>query len=218
MTTTEGSDATPNTRPEAEEGHHHDRYQAVMHRLAPLLVVLTLAVPFGLVWWAQRSSASFADRELFGVNSLGAATVEVAVGNGVVDLWAANVAPGDEVGGQVEIRNVGDLPIRYAVLASTGDGQLSEWVSWDAWIDSTCRPERAGDVGRRDFTIGSELEPVIGDAATGTQSGDRALAVGQAETLCLLARLPIQAPNEVQGRTMELSITIAAEHDLEDDR
>ncbi len=191
---------------------------AERRRLAPVLLVLlgllVVAVPFGVAWWSRQSSATFADSELIGVNRLGAATLDLEVGNLDVDLEATNLAPGDEVTGTLELVNAGDLPLRYALTASSSGGLLADWLRWDVWAGTCAASPGASGLVAEGLQIGVSRRAVVGDVATGAQPGDRTLAVGASETLCLQATLPIAAPNEVQGAITTIDLAVVAEHDL----
>ena len=78
---------------------------------------------------------------------------------------------------------------------------------------------RIGTGHRRPLGQGIALsEPskvLVGDPATGVQPGDRGLAPGTQELLCLQATLPLDAPNLLQGASLTFDLVIDAEHDLE---
>lgn len=180
-----------------------------------LLVVLALAVPFSLVTWARSSSANFADSEEVGVNRLGAATLDIEVGPATTSFQAANMAPGDVSIGTLELVNAGSLPLRYALTANRTDGLLAQWLLFDVWISSDCETAVPAS---NPLVVGLLLDsstPLIGDPTTGSQPGDRIVAPLEAETVCLAARLPLAAPNSVQGASLTIDLVIDAEHNLE---
>ncbi len=187
------------------EAHGDPRRMSAV--LLVLLALLVVAVPFAIAWWARQSSANFAENEVIGVNRLGAATLDVEVGElRAVDLDATDMAPGDAVTGSLEMRNAGDLPLRYAITATSTGGALADWLGWDLW-PAPCEPGPGPDaLLARGLRIGVTARPVV---------ADRTLAVGARETLCLRATLPISAPNDLQGATTTVDLAVVAEHDLE---
>ncbi|MDH3706923.1 MAG: hypothetical protein OES57_12710, partial [Acidimicrobiia bacterium] len=146
----------------------------------------------------------------------GSATVDVEVGPSRAALGARNMAPGDVATGGIELRNTGSLPLRYAVTAEITEDPLIEWLRWDIWAQpGVCAIEPPPTVLRRDVVLAAPLAAVLGDPATGTDADDRVLAPTERESLCFAARLPIDAPNLVQGREITLDFVIDAEHDIE---
>ncbi|MGB5757867.1 MAG: hypothetical protein WBM50_13205, partial [Acidimicrobiales bacterium] len=103
-----------------------------------------IALPLWLWWSASRSSAAFGDSEILDGNRLGAATLDVEVGRRTAAFLAENLAPGDRVSGQLELENVGTLPLRYQVGAVTDGGPLGDWLRFDVWTTTeVCRPGAA---------------------------------------------------------------------------
>jgi len=185
-------------------------------RLARTIVTLTLAVVgVGLV----ASSALFTDSTTIGNNSFTNGTVSISTDPTTTAFTASNMAPGDSVYGTVKVSNGGTLPMRYAITSSATNAdskalasQLQMTVKSGV---STC--DAAG------FSAGSTLynagvlgglasaANVIGDPATGAQSGDRALSAGTNETLCFKVTLPTSTPNTYQAASTTATLTFAAE-------
>lgn len=179
------------------------------------LLLLAVALPLGLWWRASTSSAAFADSEVLENNHLGAATLDIELGDATAGLSAQNLAPGDRVSGQIELVNAGTLPLRYWVTATTSGGALADWLSLDIWETSTiCNPDQPGQALRSDIAFETGTTLLIGQPTSGGED-DRRLQPGGAHRLCLVTTLPLTAPNDLQGQRLDVDLLIAAEHDLE---
>lgn len=182
-----------------------------------LLSLVGLAVPGAVAWWGARTGANASDTEEVGVNRLGAATLDIEIGRDEAVLGARNLAPGDVVPGEIEIVNAGDLPLLYSVSVVTDGGSLGRWLLLDAWFtrgSCTAAPGPDDDVTLSGGPLAATTLQLTGDPATGPDDGDRRLAPGQGERLCLRAVLPLDAPNEAQGTDLGLDVVVDAEHDV----
>ncbi|MEE9416888.1 MAG: hypothetical protein V3V01_16525 [Acidimicrobiales bacterium] len=193
------------------------RRRQIVASLGVLLVLLALSVPVALSLLAQNSSAEFAASENVGVNQLGAATLDIRVGASSTSFEATNMAPGDSAIGSLVLSNAGSLPLRYALSASNSGGLLADWMLFDVWTSDDCNDPNP--LSRDTIITGLALDPtstakLIGDPTTGVQPGDRPLAPLETETVCLAARLPLAAPNEVQGTSITIDLVVDAEHDI----
>jgi hypothetical protein len=210
---------TPTFRDQPDEQRERRR-----KALAAVFVVLLVVAVAGTVGFAiqkvGRSQAAFGDLEDLGVNHLGAATLDLAVGERTALLEARDMAPGDRAIGTIELVNAGTLPLRYALLADTSASELTRWLTLDLWVGDDCELGVAGvpqgaEVLLRGNTITSGGASWVGDVAVGAQAGDRVLLPAQRETLCVAVELPINAPNDAMGLEMTQLVTAAAEHAVE---
>ena len=172
-----------------------------------LVVAAVFAVSLAGLWWlwtaTQSSSAAFADREVFDRNHLGAGTVDIAVGDATARFAAVGMAAGDTADGRLELVNRGTLPLRYSLAMESDSATFDEVFDLVAWVGSTpCDTPPAGARPVR-ATTGS----------AGTTIG--AVAPGDAQLVCLSGMLPLSAPTSLQGRVVELTILVRAEHDVE---
>ena len=191
-----------------DDRHHRRRYIAV---IAALLALLAAGVPVGLWLVASQSSASFADAEVLESNHLGAATLDIEVGTDEAVFEAENLAPGDDVSGQLELTNAGSLPLLYGVRARTGGGLLASWLRFDLWVsDTICSPENDAPLLASGVALTSTDTTL---AAVG--EAELSLAPGESATVCLGANLPLEAPNDVQGRRLDVELVVDAVHDIE---
>ncbi|MGI9607702.1 MAG: TasA family protein [Acidimicrobiales bacterium] len=198
----------------ADETSEHRNHRRLA--IAFLLVLLALATPLLLWWQAGRTSASFADTEVLQTNHLGAATLDLEIGSSTVSFDATNLAPGDLITGQIELINAGTLPLLYLVSGTSDQDPLSDWLRFDVWrSDATCRPDDVRSLISSDIALTDRPEILLGDyAPVATESSER-LAVGETTIVCLGARLLLDAPNTVQGRTTVVDFVIDAVHDIE---
>lgn len=205
-------------------------------RLSPVVTLLVVSAVVALPWLLTRcalsSDANFADVEEFTGNRLGAGSVEVAV-NEAVDVdgvsvlgsrpstpseprvfSATNMAPGDSVTGALAVGNTGSLPIRYWVTASAGpvSSPLADWLLYDVWRGDRCRDgiAAADEVYITNLIIGSDEVPILG--RPGVETSGLRLEPGQSTTVCLGARLPLAAPNEVQAARLDIELVVFAQH------
>jgi|GEM_PF-5568405 len=122
----------------------------------------------------------------------------------------AGIVPGDTVSGALRVENAGTTAVRYAFSTTTTTlaGQelgtqiqlvvKSEGSSCAAWDGTTLA---SGAFGLAAF----------GDPAPGAQAGDRTLAAGASETLCLRATLPDTTSRRFQHSSAATDLLVAAE-------
>ena len=200
-------------RPEeaAEEAPDHRRLIAVA-----LLLLIAVSTPLWLWWRASRSTAAFADAEVLESNRLGAATLDLAIGESTVTFEAANLAPGDTVSAQLELENAGTLPLRFVVSGQSDGDLLAQWLRFDLWrTPDLCRPDEPGVLLVDDVALTSTTTLLLGDDALPADTSQSTLAVGESGVVCLGARLLLEAPNEVQGRRTEVDLIVDTVHDIE---
>lgn len=187
-----------------DDGRRHRIVAAVVG----ICAFLGASVPLWLAFVAEDSEAAFADSELFGTNSLGAATLDLEIGESQASLGARTLAPGDVITGQVELVNAGTLPIVVSVTASTEGAVLAGWLGFEFWAgDANCDGPATGSIG----LLTDEPAQVLG-ADDG--AGPVAIAPETSGLLCVRASLPLAAPNELQDQRVLLDLTFNAVHDL----
>lgn len=183
--------------------------------LSGLLLALFLGALGVLAWtWTatQRSSAAFADSEVFSGNHLGAGTVDISIGDDTLRFAAANMAAGDVVTGRLEVLNSGTFPFRFTLSASTDGGPLGDVLELVAWTGTpTCGVAPPGSAARWWPLRATSPDPETGRVATPTSG---ALAPGESSLLCMRAELPLSAPSSVQGQRLDVFLTVDAEHDV----
>ncbi len=180
-----------------------------------ILVMLAMVVPAGLIVIAGRSSASFSDAEVVDGNFLGAATVDIEVGERTTSLVAENMVPGDSLTGQVEVTNIGSLPVVLGIEAGRSEGVLGDWLLFDLGVNTTsCVAEDTQEDPLLSGLALATTNVYLVDPLVGVVPELR-LVPGQSVNLCLRATLPLSTPNEAQGTRADIDIIVNALHDVE---
>lgn len=185
-------------------------------RRARTFITLGLAV-IGV--GSVMSSALFTDSTNIGSNSFTNGTVVISTDPATTAFTASNLAPGDSVFGTVKVSNLGTLPMRYAMTSTATNADSKALASQ---LQMTVK-SGVGTCDATGFSGGSTLYNaaalgglatsvnILGDPATGQQTGDRSLAAGANETLCFRVTLPTSTSNTYQGATTTATLTFAAE-------
>lgn len=157
-----------------------------------------------------------------------------------VPLTASAMTPGDYAYTPLTIKNTGSLDLRYAITStltskSTASGGLQDGTQFAmdlmptiktgltpaacnaetgagdaAWTAGASLVSAAGALADASAILGNAVN-LVGDPATGSQGGDRSLAPGASETLCLQMGLPTTAANADQGASLTFTLGISAE-------
>ena len=129
----------------------------------------------------------------------------------------SNMAPGDPVTNPLLVSNTGTLALRYAVssVATNVDakGLKDQLVLTIKTGVTTCTNAAYAADGTIVYTgdLDSSAGKLIGDSATGADTGDRTLAASGSETLCFHVSLPLATGNAFQGATTTATFTFDAE-------
>ena len=82
----------------------------ILKALIPLIVVLSITIGFTIAY--------FQDVEKSQNNVFSAGTLDLSLGEPSVAVWKAeNMMPGDEVEGELELKNDGSLPIESLLMS-----------------------------------------------------------------------------------------------------
>jgi spore coat-associated protein N len=182
-------------------------------RLATATALAALAfVGIGL------SSALFTDTQSISGIDFTTGTVRIGTNPATAALSAGNMAPGDDVFGNVHVTNNGSLAFRYAVTAQATDPDglgLNTQLRLRAYENVTPAQCTAGIVGGGNlvggpFTLGTAVN-LIGDPTTGNDPGDRPLSATSNEDLCFEVSLPLGTGNAYQGATSSITLSFIAE-------
>lgn len=168
-----------------------------------LLVGLGLSVPPMVLTVGGTTGADFGVSHAFGANRIDTATLDIEVGQFVTEMSAETLAPGDKSHLEVELRNVGSLPLVFNMRVLPTDSELAEALTWDQW-NGPCdqRPETNGEPEPTNQEVLQETTVLL-------------LGIGERTTACLTVVLPIEAPNELQAAIAEYDVIVDAEHDLQ---
>jgi predicted ribosomally synthesized peptide with SipW-like signal peptide len=164
--------------------------------------------------------ALFTDSEAVDANTFTAGTVTLGATPSTALITFSTMAPGDTVRSSIVVSNSGNLALRYAISSSATnetptpknlkDGLVLTIKTIDVTTPGTPCDNFDGTqlyTGDLDSTAGK----LVGDSATGSQTGDRTLAVSASETLCFKVDLPTAAADALQGATTTATFTFAAE-------
>ena len=126
-------------------------------------------------------------------------------------LAVTGMLPGDTHGGELQVANDGSDPLRYAVVstATDADGRGLR----DA-LRATLRDQGSG-CAAFDGTLlydGPLVGAGFGNPASGEHRGDRLLAGGRDEIICVRVALPRYSGNRYQRSATAATFTVIAEH------
>jgi len=176
------------------------------------------------------TSALFTDQDgLAGTISTG--SIALTADGGGFELPVGGLAPGDTVLAPLTVTNAGSLELRYAMSLSAattdppagtaGTGDLRTQLRARVYADATCTRASTDaatalgdtrDLVEGDFGLPAVATAIVGNPATGSQSGDRALpAITGVETLCVRVDMSRDADNTFQSTAAELSFLLASE-------
>ena len=186
--------------------------------LVPLAV--TALATSGLA--ALTSGAFFTDTDSVTGNSFTTGTVQLTATPASAAVTMGSMAPGDVKVGTVSIANTGSLAERYSMVstADNTDGKgLAAALQTTVKVGVTdCTPAGFGVSGTVVYgpgVFGSATgTKIFGDATQGAQPGDRTLAAGASENLCMQVSLPTTTGDGLQGATTTATFTFNSEQTL----
>lgn len=141
------------------------------------------------------------------------------------ELGAGNMAPGDVEFGTVPVANTGSLELRYSVSVQgtnttttpptpapdlSGQFQLAVYANVP---ETSC--DAAGVASLTPIAtmsgVPTTLTPLVGSSDVGADTGDRVLASGDSETLCVSVGLPTGTGDGFQNTSATIDLTFNAE-------
>ena len=180
-------------------------------RILATLAVLALA---GGVFTVS-SLALFTDQEAVSGNAFSTGSVDLVATPATAVVTASAMAPGDQVTAPLDIANSGSLELRYSATSTSTEDTLA--AELDLTIKTgvtTCDDANWAADGTVIYTgpLGSTSTiGLFGDPTQGAQAGDRVLAAGANEVLCVNVTLPLSATNASQGQSTSATFTFDAE-------
>ncbi|MGL5856810.1 MAG: TasA family protein [Angustibacter sp.] len=167
------------------------------------------------------TGAVFTDTETVTNNTFTTGTVDITASPATSAISLANMAPGDVVTAPITVANAGTLAYRYA-LTSTSDAADSDFLAAQLRMSiksgitsancTTANFSSSGAAVSTNTVLGSTTGAAIfGSPTQGAQAGDRALAAGASEVLCVQVSLPLSTGNAYQARTTTATFTFDAE-------
>jgi spore coat-associated protein N len=183
----------------------------VLLTLAGVLTVASIAG--GATSLALFTSTTTVDNNTFSTGSVVITTDHTA--SAIVSFAA--MAPGDAVTAPLLVSNTGSMALRYAIssVATNVDTQAlkDQLVLTIKTGVTTCTNAAYAATGTSIYTgdLDAAAGLLVGDAATGADSGDRSLAAAASETLCFNVTLPGSTDDTFQGSATTATFTFAAE-------
>ena len=162
---------------------------------------------------AIGSMALFTDQDSVGANDFDTGTIVLTTSPTSALVTFADMLPGDSTTQLLTVSNGGTGALRYAMSSAATNADAKALRDQ---IVMTVRAEDAGG-GCGAFTGAVVAGPMalsavaFGAATPGADSGDRTLAFGSSEGLCVRAALPIATGNAFQDAATTLTLTFDAE-------
>jgi predicted ribosomally synthesized peptide with SipW-like signal peptide len=173
--------------------------------------VAILAVAVGVV--SVASLALFTDSASVPANTFTTGSVDIATSPVSAVVTMPAMAPGDQVTNPLTVQNNGTLALRYAMTSTTTEDTLAADLQMTVKSGvTTCTNAGFGASGTTLYSgdLGATTTlNILGDNTQGADAGDRTLAAGASEVLCINVSLPLAATT--QGATTTATFTFDAE-------
>ena len=166
------------------------------------------------------TGALFTDTDTVSSSDFTTGTIDISPAMSTTHtLGATNMAPGDVQFGTVPVDNDGSLELRYSisVVGTNADvpdlaGQFQLAV-YAGVPEASCNAAGVAALTPIASIAGvpTTLTPLVGNPATGADAGDRVLASGAAESLCVSVGLPLATGDTFQGTHASVALTFDAE-------
>ena len=172
-------------------------------------VIASSGMLVGAIWGSTM--AFFTDTASTGA-SFTTGTIDIAASNASASLSVTDMVPGDQVTAAITVSNAGSIDLRYAMSsAGLGDPALRSAlaVTMKAGV-TTCTTADFGGSGQ-EIASGNLDTVAFGSNASGADTGDRTLASGSSEDICVQVTLPSTTTSAVQGMAASATFTFDAE-------
>jgi spore coat-associated protein N len=168
-------------------------------------------------------NALFTDQDVVPNNTFSTGTLILNTNPTTAVVSYSNMAPGDSVTNPLNIINSGTLDFRYSMTSAiTADTNLlKNYLSMQVRSVDLTTPGVPCDQFDGTLLYSGSLEGpvgglIVGNPATGQQGGattggDRLLAAGANENLCIRVTLALSAPNSVQASSTTAQFTFDSE-------
>lgn len=179
-------------------------------------ILATLAVLFlaGTIF-SIASLALFSDQETVAGNAFATGTVDLLATPATAVVTASAMAPGDQVTAPLDIANSGTLELRYSATSVTTEnvlaGQLDLTIKTGVTVCDDANWTTDGTVIYNGVLGTTGTSTLFGSSVQGAQAGDRVLAAGANEVLCVNVSLPLATGNASQGVNTTATFTFDAE-------
>ena len=143
---------------------------------------------------AVTSLALFTDTAAVGSNTFTAGTIDITAAPATAVVSMPAMAPGDQVTNPLTVGNAGSLEFRYALTSATDEDVLAAALVMTVKSGVTTCDDANWTVDGTTLYAGplgsTATSPILGSAVTGADPGDRVLAAGGSEVLCVNVTLP----------------------------
>jgi predicted ribosomally synthesized peptide with SipW-like signal peptide len=179
-------------------------------------ILATLAVLFlaGAVFTVS-SLALFTDQETVAGNAFSTGTVDLLATPATAVVTSGAMAPGDQVTAPLDIANSGSLEFRYSATSTTTEdalaAQLDLTIKTGVTLCNDANWTASGTVIYNGDLGSTGTIALFGSPVQGAQAGDRVLAAGANEVLCVNVSLPLATGNASQGVTTTATFTFDGE-------
>ena len=186
----------------------------------PLLIALGAVLVAGvLALGVVGASALFTKAASSTSNMFTSGSVNLSVTPGTAIVSMSSMMAGDSATGPVTVTNTGTGALRYTIKSTTTEntlaGQLTLTVKSGVATCDTANFAASGAVLYGPAALGSATGiNVVGDPAAGSQAGDRPLAAGASEVLCMQVTLPLSTDSTYQNRTTTATFDFSAEQTM----
>jgi hypothetical protein len=164
------------------------------------------------------TGALFTDTEPVSASDFQTGTVDIVAAHSTTQtLGSLDMAPGDIVYGVVPVSNGGSLELRYAVEVTGSNVQVADLagqLQLDVYAGvASCDAAGVASATPIGTLDGVPITPItiVGNPAIGQDLGDRVLAAGTAENLCVSVGLPLVTDNTFQDTDAQVALTFLAE-------
>ena len=184
------------------------------------LLTIGAAVAVASVAGGAVSLALFTSTATVPANTFSVGSVIISTNPTTALVSFSGMVPGDQVTAPLTVSNTGTMALRYAVssVATNADtkGLKDQLVLTIKSGVTTCTNAAYAADGTTLYSgdLDSSAGKLIGDAATGADSGDRTLAPATSEILCFHVGLPVATGDAFQGSATTATFTFAAEQTL----
>lgn len=182
-----------------------------------VLLILGAALTVATIGVGAASLALFTSTANVPANTFTAGTVVISTNPVTALVTIAAMAPGDAVTAPITVSNTGTLDLRYAIssVATNADakGLKDQLVLTIKSGVATCTNAAYAATGTIEYTgdLDSTTGKLVGDAASGSDPGDRLLAASTSEVLCFHVSLPPATGDTFQAATTTATFTFDAE-------
>ena len=179
-------------------------------------ILATLAVLFlaGAIFTVS-SLALFTDQETVAGNAFSTGTVDLLATPATAVVTSGAMAPGDQVTAPLDIANSGSLELRYSATSTTTEdalaAQLDLTIKTGVTLCNDANWAADGTVIYNGDLGSTGTIALFGSPVQGAQAGDRVLAAGANEVLCVNVSLPLATGNASQGVTTTATFTFDGE-------